>query len=121
MQQLLKTLNQPIPAYVPPTVDGAVPAHLRDRQAYQVSWLKAPYLRFTEAEVQRAQAVKIKMTVVANSGLIVQVDLLRSSGLKAVDQNIQAAVLAAKLEPIRGVDRNLTYTLEHEIAIKNPL
>ena len=121
VQQLLETLKQPVPAYVPPKVDNAVPAHLRDRPAYQVTWLREPYLRFTEAELQRAKAAKIRMTVVANTGLIVLVDIVKSSGLKSVDQNIKEAVLAAKLEPIRGVDRNLTYILEHEMPIKNPL
>lgn len=59
--------------------------------------------------------------VIAHSGLITQVEIIKSSGLKVVDAKIKDAVMAAKLEPIRGVDQNLTYTLQHDIPIKNPL
>jgi hypothetical protein len=41
--------------------------------------------------------------------------------LRVVDAKVKEAVLAAKLEPIKGVDHNLVYSLEHKIEIKNPL
>jgi len=122
VQQLLNTLKQPVPTYTPPKVDNAVPAHLlAKKQHYEVTWLKEPYLKFTDAELQRAKTATIKMTVIAHSGLITQVEIIKSSGLKVVDAKIKDAVMAAKLEPIRGVDQNLTYTLQHDIPIKNPL
>ena len=120
-QQLLKRLKQPVPAYQPPIVKNAVPPHLLAKHGFEVSWLKAPYLRFNDAELQRAKTAKVKMTVIANTGQITDVDIIQSSGLRVVDAKIKDAVLAAKLEPIKGVDRNLVYSLEHEIEIKNPL
>lgn len=120
-RQLLKRLKQPVPAYQPPTVKNAVPPHLLAKQGFEVSWLKAPYLRFNDAELQRAKPAIVKMTVIANTGQITDVEIIRSSGLRVVDAKIKEAVLAAKLEPIKGVDRNLVYSLEHEIEIKNPL
>ncbi len=120
-QQLLKRLKQPVPAYQPPTVKDAVPPHLLAKQGYEVSWLKAPYLRFNDAELQRAKTVIVQMTVIANTGRITDVEIIQSSGLRVVDAKVKEAVLAAKLEPIKGVDHNLVYSLEHKIEIKNPL
>ncbi|GAA5558381.1 hypothetical protein Asch01_03137 [Acinetobacter schindleri] len=110
-RQLLKRLKQPVPAYQPPTVKNAVPPHLLAKQGYEVSWLKAPYLRFSDAELQRAKTVIVQM-VIANTGRITDVEIIQSSGLRVVDAKITAAVLAAKLEPIKGVDHNLVYIVK---------
>ena len=94
-RQLLKRLKQPVPAYQPPTVKNAVPPHLLAKQGYEVSWLKAPYLRFSDAELQRAKTVIVQMTVIANTGRITDVEIIQSSGLRVVDAKVKEAVLAA--------------------------
>ena len=61
------------------------------------------------------------MTVIVSSGIIVKVEILKSTGSKLLDAQVIDAVMQAKLESIPIVDRNITYSLIHELEINNPL
>ena len=61
------------------------------------------------------------MTVIASSGIIAKVEILKSTGSKLLDAKVIDALMQAKLESIAMVDRNITYNLIHELEINNPL
>lgn len=61
------------------------------------------------------------MTVIASSGIIAKVEILKSAGSKVLDAKVIDALMQAKLESIPMVDRNITYSLIHELEINNPL
>ncbi|NNH39466.1 hypothetical protein HLH17_01195 [Acinetobacter sp. ANC 5380] len=61
------------------------------------------------------------MTVIASSGIIAKVEILKSTGSKLLDAKVIGAGMQAKLESIPMVDRNITYSFIHVLEINNPL
>ncbi|MEZ2902175.1 hypothetical protein ACBQ24_05385 [Acinetobacter terrestris] len=113
---LLQSLTTPQKNYVPSALDYKIDPKLLEK-SYEVNWSISPKFNFTATELKSAQSpVKVKMTVIASSGIIAKVEILKSTGSKVLD-----ALMQAKLESIPMVDRNITYTLIHELEINNPL
>ena len=59
--------------------------------------------------------------MIASSGMMAKVEILKSTGSKLLDAKVIDAVMQAKLESIVLVDRNITYSLIHVLKINNPL
>ncbi|TCB55729.1 energy transducer TonB [Acinetobacter terrestris] len=118
---LLQDLTTPQKNYVLSALDYKIDPKLL-KKSYEVNWLIPPKFNFTATELKAAQSpVKVKMTVIASSGIIAKVEILKSTGSKVLDAKVIAALMQAKLESIARVDRNITYTLIHELEINNPL
>ena len=61
------------------------------------------------------------ITVITKIRIIAKVEILKSTGSKVLDAKVMDALMQAKLESIPMVDRNITYSLIHELEINNPL
>lgn len=106
---------------MPPALGYKIDPKLLNKN-YQVNWLIPPKFNFAATELKAAKSpVKVKMTVIASSGIIAKVEILKSTGLKVLDAKVIDAVMQAKLESIVLVDRNITYSLIHVLEINNPL
>ena len=106
---------------MPPILDYKIDPKLLNK-SYEVNWSISPKFNFTATELKSAQSpVKVKMTVIASSGIIAKVEILKSTGSKLLDAKVIDALMQAKLESIPMVDRNITYTLIHELEINKPL
>ncbi|MFD1438996.1 hypothetical protein [Acinetobacter terrae] len=106
---------------MPPVLDYKIDPKLLNKN-YQVNWLIPPKFNFVATELKAAQSpVKVKMIVIASSGMIAKVERLKSTGPKLVDAQVIDAGMQAKLESIARVDRNITYSLIHVLEINNPL
>lgn len=118
---LLQSLTMPQKNYVPPVLDYKIDSKLLNK-SYEVNWLIPPKFNFTTTELKAARSqVKVKITVIASSGIIAKVEILKSTGSKVLDAKVMDALMQAKLESIPMVDRNITYTLIHELEINKPL
>ena len=119
---LLQSLTTPQKKYVPPVLDYKIHPKLLNKN-YPVNWLIPPKFNFTAIELKAAKSqLKVKMNVIAtSSGIIAKVEILKSTGSKGLDAKVIDAVMRAKLESIPMVDRNITYSLIHELEINNPL
>lgn len=116
--QLMQSLSLTIPEYQPtPLKDLISPKQMR--QHYAVAWKARPDLSFIVGQNQKIKAsIRIQMTVVAKTGYIVDVKFIESSNVKTLDEKIRKALLVASLEPILGLDPNVVYVLEHQLALR---
>ena len=106
---------------MPPALSYKIDAKLLNKN-YQLNCLTPAKFNFTATELKAAQSpVKVKMTVIASSGMIAKVEILKSTGSKVLDAQVIDAVMQAKLESIALVGQNITYSLIHVLEINNPL
>lgn len=117
---LLQLLKTPIEEYQPTRVDDVIDPHVKPKM-YEVSWVNAPQYVLSAYEMKTyKQPVKLQLTVIAATGYIGSSKLIASSGSKSFDQKVQKSLLVARLEPIPMVDKNLSYTVEHEFTLHPP-
>ena len=117
-QQLMQSLAITVPDYQPTPLKDLIIAKQMKRQ-YEVTWRARPDLSFVDANnTQLKASVKIKMTVVAKTGYIVDVHFIQSSNSKKVDEKIKQALLVASLEPISGLAADVVYDIEHTLLLK---
>ncbi|WP_168379652.1 energy transducer TonB [Acinetobacter cumulans] len=117
---LLQLLKTPVEEYQPTRVADVIDPHVKPKM-YEVSWVNAPQYVLSASEMKTYKhPVKLQLTVIAATGYIVSSKLIASSGSKSFDQKVQKSLLVALLEPIPMVDKNLSYTVEHEFAIHPP-
>ena len=77
---LLQSLTTPQKNYVPSALDYKIDPKLLNK-SYEVNWLIPLKFNFTATELKAAQSpVKVKMTVIAGSGIIAKVEILKSTG-----------------------------------------
>jgi len=106
---------------VPPVLDYKIDPKLLNKN-YQLNCLTPAKFSFTATGLKAAKSpVKVKMTVIESSGMIAKVEILKSTGSKLLDAQVIDVGMQAKLESIALVDRNITYSLIHELEINNPL
>jgi hypothetical protein len=118
--QLLATLHQPQPKYVMRDEDYRLDPKML-KSSHVVGWVDPPMVQLETADFKGyRRAFDVNMTVVAATGRIAAVDVLRSSGAKAVDQKIKEALLKASLERIRYADANATYILNQKFEVEKP-
>lgn len=118
---LLQSLTTPQKNYLPPVLDYKIDPKLLNKN-YQLNCLTPAKFNFTATELKAAKSpVKVKMTVIASSGTMAKVEILKSTGSKLLDAKVIDGVMQAKLESIALVDQNITYSLIHELEINNPL
>ncbi len=117
---LLQLLKTPIEEYQPTRVADVIDPHVKPKM-YEVSWVNAPQYVLSASEIKTyKQPVKLQLTVIAATGYIGSSKLIASSGSKNFDQKVQKSLLVARLEPIPMVDKNLSYTVEHEFTVHPP-
>ncbi|WP_180034639.1 MULTISPECIES: energy transducer TonB [unclassified Acinetobacter] len=117
---LLQLLKTPIEEYQPTRVADVIDPHVKPKM-YEVSWVNAPQYVLSASEMKTyKQPVKLQLTVIAATGYIGGSKLIASSGSKNFDQKVQKSLLVARLEPIPMVDKNLSYTVEHEFSLHPP-
>lgn len=116
--KLVQSLSLSVPEYNPTPLKELINPKQSKRQ-YEVTWKARPNLSFiTEVKQKLKASIKVKMTVVAKTGYIVDVEFVDSSNSKVVDEKIRKALLVSSLEPISGLDPNVVYTLEHVLNLK---
>lgn len=120
VSELLKLLKTPVAEYEPTRVADVVDPKLK-RKEYVVSWVNAPLYKGSLIEKKDYKhPVKIELTVIASTGYIGSSKIIASSGSKSFDLKVQKSLLVARLEPIPMVDKNLSYTVEHEFSMTPP-
>ena len=118
---LLQTLHTPQPTYEIRDEDYRLDPKML-KSSHAVGWLRSPMVDISKREYQGYKSpVEVAMTVIAATGRIAEVKILKSSGSKAVDQKVRLALLDALLEKIPYADANAHYVLEHRFAIEKPL
>ncbi|SPL70354.1 hypothetical protein [Acinetobacter stercoris] len=122
LDELMKTLQtQPAKAPMENTTGKNDPVK-NYKKDYVVDWAIKPSFDLTDVELrQYKRSVKIKMTVLAASGLIIKSDVIQGSGVKFIDAKIIQALASAKLQPIPYADQTVIYEVEHEFSLKKPL
>jgi TonB family protein len=117
---LLSLLTTPQPEYkISPKVDFDPSMYSKN---HHIGWVIRPEVDVSLHEYQGyKRPILVEMKVIAAQGKIVEIRILKSTGSKAVDQHILRALKAAKLEPIRYADANLTFLLQHQFEVEKPL
>ena len=119
--QLLKILETPQPNYVIKDDDYKIDPKLYKKE-YDVTWRVRPKFEISPSEFKQYKSpVKVKMIVVATTGYIADIQILKSSGSNTIDRKVKEALTVARLESIPFVDKSVTYELIHEFDLKNPL
>ena len=117
VDELLQLLKTPVAEYEPTRVADVVDPKLKKKE-YVVSWVNAPLYTASLLETKNYKhPVKLELTVIASTGYIGSSKIIASSGSKSFDLKVQKSLLVARLEPIPLVDKNLSYTVEHEFSI----
>ena len=120
VDELLQLLKTPVAEYEPTRVADVVDHKLKKKE-YVVSWINAPLYKASLLETKNYKhPVKIELTVIASTGYIGSSQIIASSGSKSFDLKVQKSLLVARLEPIPMVDKNLSYTVEHEFSMNPP-
>lgn len=118
---LLNTLKMQQPTYVMRDEDYQLDPRLIQKER-KIDWLVQPEVDVNAAEFKHYKnAIQVEMTVIAQTGHIAAVKILKSTGSKAIDDKVLAALQKARFDSIRFVDANLTYTLVHRFEIEKPL
>jgi TonB family protein len=121
-QELKNLLTTEQQAYVPPA-DPELEKKLKAQQNnknYQVGWISRPKIEFNDSDYKGYKnPIRLKLVVLANDGRIVQAEVMKSSGSKALDAKVIQALASAQLEAIPMMDRNVIYSFVHEFSINN--
>ena len=120
VDELLQLLKTPVAEYEPTRVADVVDPKIKKKE-YVVSWVNAPLYTASLLETKNYKhPVKLELTVIASTGYIGSSKTIASSGSKSFDLKVQKSLLVARLEPIPMVDKNLSYTVEHEFSVTPP-
>lgn len=120
VDELLQLLKTPVAEYEPTRVADVVDPKIKKKE-YVVSWVNAPLYTASLLETKNYKhPVKLELTVIASTGYIGSSKIIASSGSKSFDLKVQKSLLVARLEPIPLVDKNLSYTVEHEFSMTPP-
>lgn len=120
VDELLQLLKTPVAEYEPTSVADVVDPKIKKKE-YVVSWVNAPLYTASLLETKNYKhPVKLELTVIASTGYIGSSKIIASSGSKSFDLKVQKSLLVARLEPIPMVDKNLSYTVEHEFSMTPP-
>lgn len=120
-EDLLQTLHTPQPIYEMRDEDYRLDPKML-KSSHAVGWVRSPLVDISKREYQGYKSpVEVAMTVIAATGRIADVKILKSSGSKAVDQKVRLALLDALLEKIPYADANAHYVLDHRFAVEKPL
>ncbi len=85
---------------------------------YVVDWITKPKFDVNASDMKTYKnPVKIRMTILGSSGLIIKSEIVKSSGSKDVDAKVVQALASAKLQPIPYADQTVIYELVHDFAV----
>lgn len=88
------------------------------KNEYVVDWVAKPKFDVNASDMKTYKnPVKIRMTILGSSGLVIKSEIVKSSGSKAVDAKVVQALASAKLQPIPYADQTVIYELVHDFAI----
>lgn len=118
---LLQTLHMPQPVYEMRDEDYRLDSKML-KSSHAVGWVRVPLVDVSAQEYRGyKQPIEVAMTVIAATGRIAEVKILKTSGSKPVDEKVKLALLDASLEKIPYADANANYVLEHRFSIEKPL
>jgi TonB family protein len=119
LKSLLITEQKPYVAKADPELEKKLKAQQNSKN-YQVAWVSRPKIEFSDSDYKAYKnPLRLKLLVLADDGRIVQTEILKSSGSKALDAKVVQALASAQLEPIPMMDRNVIYSFVHEFSINN--